>query len=68
MAKQGVVVEAHLGVQRDQLARAGHDQRIDLGQAAIGLDEHAAERLHELIRRADRRAGSPSFAASLRAW
>ena len=30
VAEQGVVVEGHLGVEREQLARAGHDQRIDL--------------------------------------
>ncbi len=43
MAEQRVVVEAHLRVERQQLARAGDDQRIDFQQAAILGDEQPAE-------------------------
>ena len=34
-----VVVEVHLGVQGHDVARAGHDQRIDLHQAGVEIDE-----------------------------
>ena len=60
-----VVVEGHLGVEREQLARSGHHQRVDLGQAAIVVDEHPAQRPHELLGRADAGPVRPSFAAQL---
>ena len=57
VAEQGVVVEADLGVEGEQLAGLGDDERVDLDQAAIERDEQLAERLHELLGRADARAG-----------
>jgi hypothetical protein len=59
VAEHGVVVERHLGVERDQLAALGHHQRVDLREAAIALDEHAAESLHEFLGRADADALEP---------
>ena len=37
LAVERVAVEVHLGVERDQLAVLGHDQRIDLDQAGVEL-------------------------------
>ena len=39
VAEQRVVVEVHLGIERDDVARAGDDQRIDLDQRAVELGE-----------------------------
>ena len=44
VAEERVVVEVHLGVEREQLARLGDDQRVDLEQARVELDERAVER------------------------
>ncbi len=44
MPEQGVVVEAHLGVQGDELVVGGQHQRVDFQEAAIVLKEDAAER------------------------
>ena len=43
MAEQRVVVEADLGVEADQLLVLGDDQRIDLQQRHVGLDEGLVE-------------------------
>ncbi len=48
VAEERVVVEAHLGVERDQLAGAGDDQRVDLDDRGVELAEGAVERGHEL--------------------
>ena len=39
VAEQGVVVEVHLGVERDHLAAAGHHQRVDFDDAGVELGE-----------------------------
>ena len=65
MAEQGVVVERHLGVERHQVAGAGDHQRVDLDQAAIALDEHPAEPLHERFGRADRWPLQPELGGQL---
>ena len=49
MAEQGVVVKAHLGVQRQQPVVGGQHQRVDLQHAAIAGQEQLAEGLHELL-------------------
>ena len=49
MAEQGVVVEAHLGVQRQQAVVGGQHQRVDLQHAAIAGEEQLAQGLHELL-------------------
>ena len=59
MAEQRVVVEAHLRVQRDNLAGAGHHQRVDLDDRAIQRQERAIHRLHETAERRDLLAGEP---------
>ena len=57
MAERGVVVEAHLGVERVHLAVGREDERVDLGQVAVALGE-AAVQLHEDVGGAvDRLAG-----------
>ena len=43
VAEEGVVVEAHLGVERQPLARAGEDQRVDLGQGGVFGDVGVVE-------------------------
>ena len=57
MAVEGVVVEAHLGVERHHPARAGHDERVDLDDARVELDERAVQARDELRPRARRAAG-----------
>ena len=47
VAEQRVVVEVHLGVERDHVAGAGDDQRIDLDMRGIEFDEGAVERRQE---------------------
>ena len=44
MAEQRVVVEADLGVEADQLPVLGDDQRIDLEQAHVLLDERLVQK------------------------
>ena len=53
MAEERVVVEADLGVERQQVAGRRHHQRVDLRERAIALDERAGERLEERDRLAD---------------
>jgi hypothetical protein len=44
VAVERVVVEVDLGVEADQVAVAGDDQRVDLEQARhVGLDEEPVE-------------------------
>src|SRR6185312_15880750 len=44
MPEQGVVVEAHLGVEQAQVPVLHDDQRVDLEQAHVGLAERLVER------------------------
>ena len=39
VAEEGVVVEADLGVQGEQVALGGHHQRVDLDERAVAVDE-----------------------------
>ena len=48
MAEKRVVVEVDLGVEAAQLAVLGHDQRIDLEQAHVLVDEGRVELRDEL--------------------
>ena len=66
MAEEAVVVEADLGVEREEPAVARDDQGVDLGERAVGLDEaareggHEADRLrHLLLREAETERESP---------
>ena len=45
VAEERVVVEAHLGVERQPLAVLGQDQRVDLGQRRVLVDVGVVERL-----------------------
>src|SRR5690606_2061176 len=54
-----VVVEIHLGVERDQIAPFGDHQRIDLDQAGVELGERAADAAHERYRLAHLAALEP---------
>ena len=53
MAEQRVAVEVELRVERDHLAVAGEDQRIDLGERRVGLVEHLVQALEQLARLRD---------------
>src|SRR5690606_18091032 len=44
MPEQRVGVEIQLRVERDHLAVAGQDQRVDLGERRVGLPERAVDR------------------------
>src|SRR5688572_29537917 len=51
---EGVVVEAHLGVEREQIATPGQDERVDLEHRRVGVDEGLVDGIEErrqLIRR-----------------
>ena len=45
-----VVVEVHFRVQRDHLAAAGEDQRIDLHQRRVGFPESLVQTLENRAR------------------
>ncbi len=53
---EGVVVEVHLGVERQQVAAGGDHERIDFDQRGIGGDERVVQRRHQLDRLVDLRA------------
>ncbi len=48
VAEERVVVDVHLGVERQQVAALGHDERIDLEERRVGRDERVVERTHQL--------------------
>ena len=48
MAVQRVVVEVHLRVEREQIARRGDDQRVDFEQRRVGRQVGVVERRHHL--------------------
>ncbi len=50
MAEQRVAVEAHLGVEHQQLAVFGLDQRVDLQHLAIEVHEGSVKLLGQLLR------------------
>ena len=47
VAVERVVVEIDLGIEADDLAVLGHDQRIDFQQAHVLGDEGVVEALHQ---------------------
>src|SRR5690606_6743762 len=49
-----VLVNVDLGVQRQQLAIAGDDQRVDLDQRQVLIDEDLVQGLHDLDQLPDR--------------
>ena len=49
VAEQGVVVEGHLGVEGDHVALGRDHQGIDLGQAAVLVEEHAGQGGHHRL-------------------
>src|SRR5205814_915587 len=59
MPEERVVVEPHLGVERDKVAAAGDDQRVDLDERRIELGEGAVERVREIAERPHLSAGKP---------
>ena len=61
MAEEAVVVEGHLGVERDQAAVAGEYARIDFEHGGVRIHERAIERLKE------RRRAIGSFAGEAEA-
>jgi hypothetical protein len=55
MAEEGVVVERHLGVERQDLAGRRRDERIDLDHRGVGLPVQREERADQLGRRSSPR-------------
>ena len=53
MAIERVVVEVHLGVEGEQPAVGGGDERVDLDQRRVGIFGGTRQRHHELHRAAD---------------
>src|SRR6185437_12318152 len=51
VAEERVVVEIHLGVERDDRAGAGHHQRVDLDHRGVEAGEGTVHAEHELGRR-----------------
>jgi hypothetical protein len=50
--EQGVLIERHLAIERDQAVRLGDDQRIDLHQGRVEVAErlvHRHQQAHELV-------------------
>ena len=69
LAVERVAVEVHLGVERDDVALGGHDQRVDLDQAGVALDDAVVDAAHELHRPADLLAlQARARSASWRPW
>ena len=69
VAEQRVVVERHLGVERQQVAGPGHDQRVDLDQRRVEFGKGAVERRRRTRpARRPARLPRPSPKASRRAW
>ena len=56
VAEEGVVVERHLRVEREQVAFFGHDQRIDLDERGVGFNEGVPHGGHQLPGLRDLRA------------
>ena len=56
MPVERVVVEVHLGVEREQAAVFGDDERIDLDERRVGRVERLVERRHQLAGLRDLRA------------
>ena len=66
MAVQGVVIEAHLRVERQQVTAAGDDKRVDLDKAGIKLAKgavYAAKETGKLLRRVLRQTENTGNAA-----
>ena len=62
VAEQRVRVEIELGVERDDLAVAGEDQRVDLGERRVGLVEQAVEAVEHGARLRQARIGDADLA------
>ena len=59
MPVQRVVVEAHFGVEREEITALGEDQRIDLDHRGVGLDERLVDGVEELGQLAGRCPAQP---------
>ena len=57
--EQRVVLDVDLGIERQQIAVAGDDQRIDLHQAGIAFQIQPVERVRDLAELRDLRAAQP---------
>src|SRR5690606_23509264 len=61
----GVGVEVHLRVERQHLAVAGDDQRVDFGQARVGFPECLVQRLQHLTALVDGALGNTDLAGNV---
>ena len=59
MPVQGVVVEAHFGVEREEITALGDDQRVDLDHRGVSLDERLVDGVEELDQLAGRCPAQP---------
>jgi hypothetical protein len=59
MAEERVVIERDLGVEGEEIARLGEDERIDLDHRGIGVDEGLVERSEHLRQLPGGRAVQP---------
>ena len=50
VAEFGIVVEADLGVEHEQLAVVGDGERVDLDLRGVGADEGVVEQFRDLLR------------------
>ncbi len=53
VAEQGVFIERHLGVQRQQVARPGHDQRVDFHDRGVKAGKGVVGGTHDVLERSD---------------
>jgi hypothetical protein len=65
VAEQGARVDVDLGIERDQRAGLGDDQRVDLDQTQILLHVEAIERLHQGLELGELRSGKSEPEADL---
>ena len=49
VAVEGVVIDGELGVEGEDTAFLGHDQRVDLGEAGVAIDGGLVEAADELV-------------------
>ncbi len=65
MTEQSVRVEVELGVQRDDLAVAGQDQRVDFSQRSVGFIERLVQALQRLAGLRHARVGHADLAGDV---
>ncbi len=65
LAEQRVVFDVDLGVERQKIALAGHDQRIDLHQTRIAVQIQPIQRMCDLAELTELRSAQPQAESQL---